>query len=108
MSLAFYFTRLFRAPDEGGTFRTPTADDDDDDADGEDEAAAPSLIIIPNIQQLARKKASEAIHRPGKYVLLPRNSSWKPCCSHAAWVATQRTRAATPSFGLRRREDWGR
>lgn len=30
------------------------------------EPAMPSLIIMPRIQQLARKKASDDSHRPGK------------------------------------------
>lgn len=38
--------------------------------------AAPSLMMKPRIQQLTKKKPSEANQRPGKKVLMPRNSSW--------------------------------
>lgn len=39
---------------------------------------APSWMMIPSIQQFVRKKANEAAHRPGKNVLIPRNSRLYP------------------------------
>lgn len=64
--------------------------------------------MMPKIQQLAKKKARAEAHSPGKKVLWPRNSSWKPCCNHAAWVRTQSARAVMPSLGRVRNEDRGK
>ena len=65
-------------------------------------------MMIPSIQQFVRKKANEATHRPGKNVLIPKNSRLYPCCNHAACVATHRPKADMPSLGLRNMEDSGR
>lgn len=70
--------------------------------------SAPSLIMIPRIQQLIKKKANEASHSPGKNVLIPRNSRLYPCCNQAAWPRIHNTSAVIPSLGLRRRDEFGR
>jgi len=67
-----------------------------------------SLTIIPNNQVLVRKNSKLEIQRPGTNVLLPRNSSWKPCCSHNACVATHSAAAVRPSVLLASREEVGR
>lgn len=72
------------------------------------QAHATSPTMTPNIQQLAKKKPNDDSQRPGTKVLWPKNSSWNPCCNQAAWVSTHNTRAATPSFGRWRKEDWGK
>lgn len=69
---------------------------------------ATSLMIKPRIPQFTMKKASDDSHKPGTYVLCPKNSSPKPCCSQAAWVTTHNAAAMTPSFLFRSKLELGR
>lgn len=69
---------------------------------------ATSPTTTPKIQQFARKNPSADTQSPGTNVLSPKNSSWKPCCSQAAWVRIHNNRAAMPSLGRWRKEECGR
>lgn len=67
-----------------------------------------SETMMPKIQQLMMKNARPAAKSPGTNVLRPRNSSWYPCWSQAAWPRIQSTNAVAPRVGRAVRDDRGR
>jgi len=67
-----------------------------------------SETMMPSIHVLVKKKSKLDIQRPGKKVLCPRNSSWKPCCNQRTCAKIHKAAAANPRFLRARSDDDGR